>query len=309
MKTFKKVLLGTLTVLVAFVVAACSNGSNESKDTKDGYTPKTLTVQFVPSSQANTLEAKARPLEKLLKKELGIPVKVSVSTDYNSMVEAMSSKKIDVGFLPPDGYVMAHKRKAADVLLQAERFGIKQPGGQQTDKLVDFYRSEIIVKKGSKIKDIKDLKGKKIATQDVSSTSGYIYPAAELKEKGVDIEKDATLTTVKGHDQGVMAVLNGDVDAAFVFEDARNIVKSDVPDIMDKVVPIYFTKGIPNDTISVRSDMSDKFRDKLADAFIKIAKTKAGHKIVSEVYSHEGYVKAKDANFDTVRKYSKKVGQ
>ena len=130
-----------------------------------------------------------------------------------------------------------------------------------------------------------------------------------LFRSGVDLEKDATLTTVKGHDQGVMAVLNGDADAAFTFEDARNIVKGDVPDIMTKVLPMYKTKPIPNDTISVRSDMSKKFRTKLQNAFIKIAKTKSGHKIVSEIYSHEGYVKSKDSNFDIVREYSKEIGQ
>ena len=60
--------------------------------------PKELTVQFVPSQNADTLEAKAKPLEKLLSDKLGIPVKVSVSTNYNTIVEAMKSKKVDVGF-------------------------------------------------------------------------------------------------------------------------------------------------------------------------------------------------------------------
>ena len=50
-------------------------------------------MQFVPSQNADTLEAKAKPLEKLLSKKLDIPVKVSVSTNYNTIVEAMKSKK------------------------------------------------------------------------------------------------------------------------------------------------------------------------------------------------------------------------
>ena len=54
---------------------------------------KELTVQFVPSQNADKLEAKAKPLEKLLSDKLGIPVKVSVSTNYNTIVEAMKSKK------------------------------------------------------------------------------------------------------------------------------------------------------------------------------------------------------------------------
>lgn len=33
------------------------------------------------------------------------------------------------------------------------------------------------------------------------------------------------IVNMKGHDQAVISLLNGDVDAAAVFQDARNIVK------------------------------------------------------------------------------------
>lgn len=308
MNSFKKATIMALGLILAIVLTAC--GGDKQASSKDGYEPKELKVQFVPSQSAETLEAKAKPLEKLLSDQLDIPVKVSVSTDYNTIIEAMDSKQVDVGFLPPNAYVLAHEQSNAKVLLQAERFGIKQPGGKSTDKLTDSYRSMVIVKKGSKIKDLKDLKGKKIATQDVTSSAGYVWPVAEMKKAGVDIEKEGIKTVqVKGHDQAVLSVLNGDVDAAFVFEDARNTVAKDVPDIFDKVVPVYFTKPIPNDTITVRSDMSKKWDKKIQDAFIKIGKSKKGHDIISSVYSHEGYKKSKDSNFDIVREYAKEVGQ
>ena len=110
-----------LVVLVLSVVifaAACGNSSSldnnkkssDSKSSSDGYKPKELTVQFVPSQNADKLEAKAKPLEKLLSDKLGIP-KVSVSTNYNTIVEAMKSKKVDVGFLPPTAYTLAHDQK------------------------------------------------------------------------------------------------------------------------------------------------------------------------------------------------------
>ncbi|MCT3466026.1 phosphate/phosphite/phosphonate ABC transporter substrate-binding protein [Lactobacillus delbrueckii subsp. bulgaricus] len=308
MKKFKKALFGALTVAAAVLATACS--SSKSSSSSKGYTPSKshpLTIQFVPSQAASTLEAKAKPLEKILSKKLGVPVKISMSTDYNTVVEAMKSKKVDVGFLPPDGYVMAHKQKAADVLLQALRYGIKQPGGKETNKLVKAYRSEILVKKGSKIKSWKDLKGKKIAVQNATSSAGYIFPIAELKEKGLDLTKkgNANLVTVTGHDQAVLDVLNGDVDAAFTFEDARNAVLADQPNIMKKVVPIYFTKSIPNDTISVRSDMSSSFRKKLSKAFESLRKDKKSLKIIESIYRHEGYTPSKDSDFNIVRKYDK----
>lgn len=60
---------------------------------------------------------------------------------------------------------------------------------------------------------MEDLKGKTIATQDVTSSAGYVWPVAEMKKAGIDINTDVTTVQVKGHDQAVLSVLNGDVDA------------------------------------------------------------------------------------------------
>ncbi|MNZ88047.1 Phosphate-import protein PhnD precursor [compost metagenome] len=264
-------------------------------------------MQFVPSQNADTLEAKAKPLEKLLTDRLGIPVEVSVSTDYNTIIEAMASKKVDVGFLPPTAYVLAKEKGAAEVILQAQRFGVKDETGEPTDELVDFYKAMIIVKKDSDIQKIEDLKGKKIAYQNVTSSAGFVWPAGKLMEAGLDPLKDVQGITVKGHDQGVLAVLNGDVDAAAIFQDARNIVKNDYPTVFDDTRVLTYTEKIPNDTITVRSDMNPEWITKLQDAFISLGTDEEGHKIISEIYSHEGYVKSEDSIFNIVREYGEKV--
>ncbi|WP_256069665.1 phosphate/phosphite/phosphonate ABC transporter substrate-binding protein, partial [Staphylococcus aureus] len=147
-----------------------------------------------------------------------------------------------------------------------------------------------LIKKDSKIKSLKYLKGKKIALQDVTSTAGYTFPLAMLKnEAGINATKDRKIVNVKGHDQAVISLLNGDVDAAAVFNDARKTVKKDQPNVFKDTRILKLTQAIPNDTISVRPDMEKDFQEKLKKAFIDIAKSKEGHKIISEVYSHEGY--------------------
>ncbi|KRL20703.1 phosphate/phosphite/phosphonate ABC transporter substrate-binding protein [Lactobacillus gallinarum] len=304
---FKKVLVGALAVLATVSLAACSN--NKKSSSSSSNEPKELNVEFVPSTQANKMEAKAKPLGTLLQKQLHIPVHVTVSTDYSGLVEAMSSKKVDVGFMPPYSYILAHKRGIADVLLQAERYGYDEPSGKMNHTLMHKYRGMIVVKKGSKIKSWKDLKGKKIAIGDPSSSSAYVYPVAELYKKGLNVTKECKLVNIKGDDQEVLSVLNGDVDAAFVFSDARNIAAQDDKKAMTDVVPIYFTKWIPNDIIAVRKDMPKKFRAKLSKAFKNIAKSKKGKQIIESIYNHYGYVSAKDSDFDGLRQYQKIVNK
>lgn len=290
--------------------AATNNTSANTQETSkpvEGYVPETLTVQFVPSQNADTLEAKAKPLEQLLSDKLGIPVEVSISTDYNTIIEAMASKKVDVGFLPPTAYVLAKEKGAAEVILQAQRFGVQDDTGAPTDQLVDFYKSMIIVKKDSDIKSVADLKGKKIAYQNVTSSAGFVWPAGLLLENNLDPLKDVNGVTVKGHDQGVIALLNGDVDAAAIFQDARNIVSKDYPTVFEDTRVLEFTAPIPNDTVSVRSDMNAEWVEKIQTAFMDIGMDEAGHAIIKEIYSHEGYVKSEDSIFDVVREYGEKV--
>ncbi len=311
-----------MSLAVTASLAACGSSSNNNaaggeaatgNDTTAeaaGFTPTELRVQFVPSQNAETLEAKAKPLEELLGKELGIPVKVSVSPNYNTIIEAMSAKQVDVGFLPPNGYVLAHDvRNAADLLLQAQRYGVEEATGAPTEEKVDFYKSLILVKKDSGIKSLEDLKGKKMGWQDVTSSAGYVFPAAAMVKAGMDPAKDVQGVTLKGHDQAVLALLNGQVDAVAVFQDARNTVKGDIPDVFEQTEILFSTDPIPNDTISVRSDMTDEWKTKISDAFIALGEDPEGQKIINDVYTHVGYAKGDDANFDIVRESAKAVGQ
>lgn len=54
MKRFRRILVAVVALLVAVVATACSNKSNSSKV---GYTPKSLTIQFVPSQAATKLQS------------------------------------------------------------------------------------------------------------------------------------------------------------------------------------------------------------------------------------------------------------
>lgn len=319
----KKHLYGTgLTfTLAAALLAGCGSGDSDNEENATGgneeggeeqgeatgYVPEELSVQFVPSQNADSLEAKAKPLEDLLEAELDIPVTVSVSTDYNTIVEAMASEQVDVGFLPPTAYVLAEERGAAEVILQSQRYGVNDEDGSPTDELVDSYKSQIIVKKDSGIESVEDLKGKKMGYQSVTSSAGYVWPAAVLIDAGLDPLTDVEPVTLKGHDQAIISLLNGDVDAAATFQDARNVVTGDYPTVFEDTEILEFTEFIPNDTIAVLPTMDDEWKEKIQQAFIDIGQSEDGREIIKDVYTHEGYVKSQDSNFEIVREYNEKV--
>lgn len=289
-------------------LSACGDDADNAQAKKGEEKLDELSVQFVPSQNADTLEAKAKPLEELLSEELDIPVEVSVSTDYNTIIEAMDSEQVDVGFLPPTAYVLAQEKGSGDVMLQAQRYGVNDDGSP-TEELVDSYKSIFIVNEDSDIESVEDLKGKKIGYQNVTSSAGFVWPAATLLEAGIHPLNDVEPVTLKGHDQAVISLLNGDIDAAVTFQDARNVVASDYEDVFEETRIIEFTEPIPNDTVAIRPEINDEMKKAITDAFIAIGKDEEGQQIIRDIYSHEGYVESQDSNFDIVREYEEKVSK
>lgn len=309
----KKIISALLSAAMLFAVGCTSttttkaptNGeTTKAADKKDGLKPETIEVQLIPSKDAAKLDAQRKPLQDLLEKELGQKVNVTVATEYAGLIEGMKSKKIHVGFLAPASYVLASKEKAAEVILVSTRYDVDDMGKKLKDKpLVSTYKSQLVVGKDSGIKSVKDLKGKKIAIASFTSTSGFLYPANLLADNGLDPEKDVQWQEVGGHDKAIMAVLNGQADAAFTFKDARDLLVNTNPDVREKVVYIADTEAIQNDTISVIPDLDADLKNKIKQAFINIGKDENGRKIMQEIYSHEGYLEAKDSDFDKIREY------
>jgi phosphonate transport system substrate-binding protein len=178
--------------------------------------------------------------------------------------------------------------------------------------LVGGYKSQLIAHKDSGITSVADLKGKKIAISSFTSTSGFVWPANLLADNGLNPETDVTWINAGGHDNAVLAVFNGEADAAFTFKDARTTYfeeEDNYADIMATCLFISDTTEIPNDTISVIPNLTNKLKDAVRDAFVNISKTEEGLEIIRSIYSHEGYAPVEDKEYDIVRTYLERKDQ
>ncbi|NLL22470.1 MAG: phosphate/phosphite/phosphonate ABC transporter substrate-binding protein [Tissierellia bacterium] len=266
--------------------------------------PETLRVQLIPSRDAAVLDAQRKPLQDLLEKELGMPVEVTVATDYNALIEAMRSEKVDVGFLATTSYVLAADQGAAEAILKSLRYDVDDAGNLLKDQpLVDGYKAQLVASPESGITSVEDLKGKTIGIASFTSTSGFVWPANLLADHGLDPEQDVVWADLGGHDKAILGVYNGDVDAAFTFKDARTLVEDELADVYEKVVFITDTTAIPNDTISVIPSLSPELKERIKQAFLNIAESEEGLEIIRAVYNHEGYAPATDEEYAMVREY------
>lgn len=272
----------------------------------------TLNVQFVPTNNDGSMEAKTGPFADYLSEKLGMDVNVTLATDYSTIVEAMASGKVDLGIMPPAAYVQARNLDAAEAILSSQLVKYDE----NTEKPIEgeytsTFKGEVLVKADSDMESLEDLKGKKIATLSPNSASGYIYPVAEMKDLGIDPLTECTLTTVNDIPSEMTAVLNGQQDACFVFQGARYVFSSKFTDydLYKDLKVLYLTEGdIPNDAIAVQPSMDDDLKAQIKDVFLDMADDEEGKEAMS-LWGHTGYGEADESAYDTIEAYADKAAE
>ena len=269
-----------------------------------------LIMAFVPSGEARTIIDSGSRVARLLEMATGYKFEPFVATSYAGVIEAMGANRADIGWLNTFSYVIAHQKYGVEVRLVTVRFGLP------------YYRAEIITQAASGINGLPDLRGKRFAFVDPASTSGYLFPVAGLKKAGYDPQKFFGQTIFAGsHNNVVLAVYQGRVDAGSVFEDARGTVQKTLPDVMQKVKVVWKSDPIPNDTVSFRKGLPEDVKAKVTNALLRFSQTPAGLDALKSLYEIEALadynllvtkynVKAPtlDAFFDPVRDVQRFVG-
>lgn len=171
------------------------------------------------------------------------------------------------------------------------------------------------------------------AVQKTSSSAGYIYPTMWLMEN-YDGKKISDLSNVVPLDSGYGTAFDyaahEQVDIIVCYADGRNDYEAAwvLPEgeqdetgkqgfgrsesIWNELNVIGVTEGIYNDTVAITKANEDVYNEDfiaaMQDSLINIIGTEEGQAIFS-VYSHTGYAKATDADYDGARKALKAVSE
>jgi len=287
------------TIIALVVVAALiCGGCGKLQQGPLGSVANPVKMALVPSLDAQKLVKTGEKLAALLEKETGLKFKVDVAPNYTAVVTGMGAGTIDVGWLPPLPYVIAHDQYGVEVVLTTVRNNSTK------------YWSFIIARTDTGINKLSDLKGKRFAYGDPVSTSGTIYPKHLIRTSGYDPGTFFSQFIYAGaHDKVVIAVYNKQVDGGAIYggvaSDAREKVVSTIPDLMRKTHVIARSMEIPNDTVSVRKGLPPDIVMKVRDGLIKIARSDEGHISVLDLYGIDGFVLANEKDYDSVREVAK----
>lgn len=278
----KKILLALFSFVFVFSIVGCSAKTETKKE------EKVIKMGFVPLKNSEKLVEDLKPISDYLSERLGVKVEAFTASNYIGVVEGLGSGSVDFGIIPPFSSLLAQKQSSAKPILTSKGKTGK-PG----------YTAELYVRKDSGIKSLQDVKGKKVAFVDPSSSSGYIYPGAMLVEAGLNLDKDISYQFSGGHDKSLQLLLNKDVDVIATFDGVEDRYAKDFPQAKTDIQKLATSDMIPGVMVTASSKMDKELQEKLEKALRDIEKDPKMKELFTKMFSITGFT---DVDQDAYKK-------
>jgi phosphonate transport system substrate-binding protein len=275
----------TLTSLLALVALAAALAGPAAAQTP-------LHLVLTPSQKPTDLLASGEEFARVLGGLAGLPVRVTVASDYAAVIEALRNRTADLAFVHPGGYVLASREAKARIVARNLWHGKSS------------FTSRLYVRKESGLKSLEELRGKSIAFVDPASSSGYIYPMVMLIQRGLVKNRDPKtffkeVAFSGAHDASMRALLNGHVDVIASFDNAREQYLKE-PAERERIVFVAETPEIPEAGIAARDGLDPAVVARVRAALLQI-KGPAHKDLLKRLYEIDGFAPAEDSDYDPVR--------
>ncbi|MBF9025859.1 phosphonate ABC transporter substrate-binding protein [Rhodobacterales bacterium HKCCD6035] len=234
---------------------------------------------------------------------LGVPTRLFTPADYNGVIQGLLGGTLDFAWLGASSYAatyIADENAVEPVLVKTNLDGSFS------------YHSIGFARVDSGIADLANLEGKTFGFGDPNSTSGFLIPSVEIPQLGYSMEPGdffGDVVFTGGHEQTIIAVNNGDIDAGVTWADGlgnwedgynsgalRRAVDAGLVDMND-LVEIWRSKPIPEGPVVLRQSLPDDVKATVTELLANLHETDeacaygvaAGETAGFAPISHEAY--------------------
>ena len=204
------------------------------------------------------------PFFKHIADKLGADYELTVTSDWAGISLALTNGHVDITWMGPWGYVLAHHQGGAEAIATVKY------DGKPTYHAIILGRPDLKIAKWPE-----NAKGLSLSLADVGSTSGWLIPTHYFKTHGIDPKTYFHYRDGASHAANVTAVANGQVDLASDYDrnframQEKGLVKPEQAQI------VWTSEPLPNDALVVRKDLDPVLIDKVRKAVLEISEMDA----------------------------------
>jgi len=224
----------------------------------------------IPRYNPLVMYKRYQPIMDYLSAETPYRFELKISKDYPEAVRFLQQGVTQVSSLGDVTFAEANVQYSAIPILKP----LNRDG-------TPFYRSAIIVRSDSKVKNLRELRGKTVAFGSPHSTSSNLIPRYLLWENGVGLRDLKGYVNLQHHDAVAKAILKGQYDAGAVKDVVAEKYKSHGLRILAWSAPI------PSVPLVVRKDAPPGVVKALTTALLKLDRGNPKHQAIMKNWDDE----------------------
>ena len=233
--------------------------------------PEGLSIGLIPVEKGKEITAEAGALASFLEGELGIPVEIRFTTDYETVIQGMEFGHLDAAFMDAGPAWITHSRTGAEVVL-----------AELVDGKISYQATVWALEGDDAVQSLGDTVGKRVAFTSITGSSGFVRPVGTLVAEG-QIEVDGgdivaleralqdgfeAHTFAGGYKAALELLLEGHVDAAFGSDIAP--AKHLPPEDRARLRAADTVGPVPSHVFVVQRDMPGHVREEIVAAMVKL---------------------------------------
>jgi phosphonate transport system substrate-binding protein len=203
------------------------------------------------------------PFFKYLAEKLNREYDLVATTDWAGISVALANKQVDLAWMGPWGYVLAHDDSGAQAIATVKYNG--KP----------IYHAIVVCRPGL-VKSWPDgAKGKRVSFADVGSTSGWLIPTAWFRTKGINPKEYFAYSDGATHAANEISVASGQVDCATDFDRNRNAMIEGGKLEPNATEVVWQSDPLPNDAIAMPNDFDPALAKRIQQILVEITEGQA----------------------------------
>lgn len=221
-----------------------------------------LKVGVVPQFSAEKIAKIWEPILAAVSKDVGVKLQLDGSLDIPSFEKRFNKGEFDIAYMNPYHAIVANKEAGYEPILRdvgRTLYGI------------------LVVKKGSDIKSVADLAGKKVAFPAPNALGAALIPRAEFATKHkIKVEE----MYVSSHSSVYLNVILGIAQAG---GGVQKTLLQQPDEIQGQLEVINKTTEVPPHPVTIHPRLGDELRDKVRTAFLKLGESVEGREMLSKI--------------------------
>jgi len=279
------------------LLAGCTSKEPPPPPEKQAYS-EVLTIGLIPEQNIFKQMERYKPVAEYIQKKTGYKIELVVLPRYGNVIDSFVSKHMDGAFFGSFSYTLAHAKLGIEVLVRPEDV-----------KGISSYHGLIFVRKDSRIRTAKDMKGKRFVFVDKATTAGYLLPLDYFLQNNItDYKTYFGETYFTGtHDEAIYDVLNGKADIGAAKNTMYERLEEADPRIREELRILQRSPDVPENALALRKDIDASVRSKLKEVLLKMQNDPEGINVLKQ-FGARRFVETTNKDYESVTRYCEHIG-